>query len=251
MLVKRMPAPGPGFRLGAESHNRKTLHHCSNLRMNSHSTYLEILRFRQPAADTHHGGAARRRALVALSLLLASPAAAATTLTPLGDLAAGSFNSQGIDVSDTGVVVGNGNDAVGIQTFRWTSGGGMVALPPVSGYSMSVAYGIADDGSAVAGMSIVGGYPQTYRWTSGGGTVGLGDMPGGSAFSSPNGGVSADGSVVVGYSDSTAGQQAFRWTSGGGLVGLGDLPGGNFTSIAWGGLGRRQHGGGRQRRFWL
>lgn len=206
MLVKRMPAPGPGFRLGAESHNRKTLHHCSNLRMNSHSTYLEILRFRQPAADTHHGGAARRRALVALSLLLASPAAAATTLTPLGDLAAGSFNSQGIDVSDTGVVVGNGNDAVGIQTFRWTSGGGM---------------------------------------------VGLGDMPGGSAFSSPNGGVSADGSVVVGYSDSTAGQQAFRWTSGGGLVGLGDLPGGNFTSIAWGGLGRRQHGGGRQRRFWL
>ena len=61
--------------------------------------------------------------------------------------------------------------------FRWTNGGGMVALDGPSGRESGIATGVSFDGSVVVGSL---GCPicgfEAFRWTSAGGMVGLGDM---------------------------------------------------------------------------
>jgi probable HAF family extracellular repeat protein len=148
-------------------------------------------------------------------------AAGAASLTPLGDLAGGDFNSLALGVSGDGsVVAGQGNSASGQEAFRWTSGGGMVGLGDLPGGSfISTARGVSSDGSVVVGYGYSAGGQEAFRWTSGGGMVGLGDLPGG-AFWSEAYGVSGDGSVVVGYGYSASGQEASVWTSGGGMQSL-------------------------------
>jgi probable HAF family extracellular repeat protein len=149
-------------------------------------------------------------------LLSLSASAYAATLTPLGDLAGGMFESYAHGVSNDGaVVVGAGHSASGYEAFRWTSAGGMVGLGDLpGGVFTSTAFGVSGDGAVVVGFGTVSGSPQqAFRWTSAGGMVSLG---GNVAH-----GVSGDGSVVVGY----AGYEAFRWTSAGGMVGLGSPPG--------------------------
>lgn len=103
------------------------------------------------------------------------------------------------------------------------------------GAFLSVARGVSDDGSIVAGYasSSASGFGsfEAFRWTQAGGMVGLGDLAGGE-FNSQAYDVSANGSVVVGLSLSAPGTQAFRWTESEGMVGLGDLGEGAFHSAA-------------------
>src|SRR5436190_21050010 len=67
-----------------------------------------------------------------------STASAAASLTPLGDLPGGVFDSRANAVSGDGsVVVGTSSSASGAQTFRWTAGGGMVGLGVLPGGNLS------------------------------------------------------------------------------------------------------------------
>jgi probable HAF family extracellular repeat protein len=121
---------------------------------------------------------------------------------------------------DGSVVVGYS----GAYAFRWTSAGGMVALP------LNAAFGVSGDGSVVVGTSSPSGFDQATRWTSGGGPVHLGSLYSEKALSAAYA-VNGDGSVVVGWGYYASGDQAFRWTSNGGMLGLG-FPAGFLSTYA-------------------
>jgi probable HAF family extracellular repeat protein len=163
-----------------------------------------------------------------LAMLLCTSAASpgfAASLTPLGDLPGGVFESYAHGVSNDGaVVVGSARSASGYEAFRWTSARGMVGLGDLpGGVFESEARGVSSDGAVVVGFGAVsGGGQQAFRWTSAGGMVSLG----GNVAHDVNG----DGSVVVGY----AGYDAFRWTSAGGMVSLGPSGCCGYFHIAFG-----------------
>jgi probable HAF family extracellular repeat protein len=163
-----------------------------------------------------------------LAMLLCTSAASpgfAASLTPLGDLPGGVFESYAHGVSNDGaVVVGSARSASGYEAFRWTSAGGMVGLGDLpGGVFESEALGVSSDGAVVVGYGAVsGGGQQAFRWTSRGGMVSLG----GNVATDVNG----DGSVVVGW----AGYDAFRWTSAGGMVSLGPSGCCGYPNIAFG-----------------
>jgi probable HAF family extracellular repeat protein len=149
-----------------------------------------------------------------------------------------SSNARGVS-GDGSVVVGGGGfprpvyGGVRGEAFRWTSGGGMVALGILPGGYESIAEDVSDNGSVVVGWnntSATSIASEAFRWTSAGGMVGLGGLHAGDHSEAL--GVSADGSVVVGLSrdDNFSVGEAFRWTSGGGMVGLGHLHGGLYSS---------------------
>jgi probable HAF family extracellular repeat protein len=151
----------------------------------------------------------------------ASRAFAAASLTPLGDLPGGEFESFAYGVSaDGSVVVGDSRSSDLPEAFRWTSAGGMVGLGDLLFWSG--ANGVNADGSVVVGYSFSASGLEAFRWTSAGGMVGLGDLPTGE-FNSFANGVSADGSVVVGQGLSADGDEAFRWTANGGMTRLWDV----------------------------
>jgi probable HAF family extracellular repeat protein len=165
-----------------------------------------------------------------------STASGAVTLTPLGDLPGGQFDSRATAVSaDGSIVFGTTNTASGTQTFRWNVGTGMVSLGTLPGTTFSEPRSVSGDGSVLVGYSgnaLPTAQFQAYRWTAGTGMVGLGVLPG-DTFSSAAG-VSGDGSVVVGVSRSDpSSPKAFRWISGSGMLALGTLPG-DTTSEARG-----------------
>src|SRR5688572_12660947 len=90
------------------------------------------------------------------------------SLTPLGDLPGGTFSSMANRVSNDGsVVVGTSQSTSGLQSFRWTSAGGMVALPNLPDYTHS-ARGVNGDGSVVVGRRFagLGASGEAFRWTS-------------------------------------------------------------------------------------
>lgn len=145
---------------------------------------------------------------------------------------------------DGTVVVGFGFSGTGNEAFRWTSGGGLLALGDLPGGNFnSGAAGVSEAGAVVVGtgqvddpLAQLNSRSEAFRIA--GGMVGLGDLDGG-IFNSIGKGVSADGSVVVGSGQrsdplvpTTSRSEAFRWTEGGGMVGLGDLEGGIFSSAA-------------------
>jgi uncharacterized membrane protein len=81
-------------------------------------------------------------------------------MAPLGDLPGGRFDSRGLDVSEDGWVVGYGHDEQGASAFLWTPNKGMRAIADVladldfqsaTGWRLSVATGISDDGLTVVG----------------------------------------------------------------------------------------------------
>jgi MYXO-CTERM domain-containing protein len=163
----------------------------------------------------------------------ASTAFAAASLTPLGDLPGGAFDSLAKDVSaDGSVVVGVSNS----EAFRWTASSGMVDLGVLGGSYNSHAFGVSDDGSTVVGFATSPIGFEAFRWTAASGMVGLGNFPGISGSGSSARAANSDGSVVVGTGaiiiEHAVRSQAFRWTAAFGLVGLGELPGGNFESSA-------------------
>lgn len=116
------------------------------------------------------------------------------------------------------------------QAFRWTAGGGMVALGTLAGGTFSVASGISGNSLVIVGQSSSTAYSdgEAFRWTSGGGMVGLGVLPGSqrSAATATN----YDGSVIVGYGvhgvvmggiGTIYLNTAFRWTDADGLIDIG------------------------------
>jgi probable HAF family extracellular repeat protein len=179
-------------------------------------------------------------ALVAILLCGGASPAFAASLTPLGDLPGGIFDSLAKAVSaDGSTVVGFSSSASGSEAFRWTSASGMVGLGGLKfgGSGESYAEGVSADGSVVVGGGITAGDSgEAFRWTAASGMVGLGNFPGGLGYSSFATAVNGDGSVVVGGGSfllaGTVYSEAFRWTAASGLVGLGDLPGGNIGSSA-------------------
>lgn len=97
----------------------------------------------------------------------------------------------------------------------------------------SGAYGVARDGSAVAGYSAGAGGYEAFLWTAQEGMIGLGHLdptrPASKGFAVANAGV-----AVVGDSRVAQPFHAFRWTPQHGMVDLGDLPGGDEYSGARG-----------------
>ena len=144
----------------------------------------------------------------------------------------GATHSLAFDVSDVGsVVVGSVSINSDSLAFRWTPGGGMAGLAPLSGYVDSTAYGVSADGTTIVGFDRTGGgAAQAFRWTQSGGMVGLGYL-GSSASTAMD--VSRDGSVIVGYAGTSSGMRAFRWTQAGGMASLGTLAG-DLQSYAYG-----------------
>src|SRR5688572_5837591 len=90
-----------------------------------------------------------------LGAAASSSALAAGSLTPLGDLDGGIFDSIATAVSaDGSTVVGYSFSTSGFEAFRWTSGGGMVGLGDLPGGAFrSEAHGVSADGSVIVGYS--------------------------------------------------------------------------------------------------
>lgn len=155
------------------------------------------------------------------------------SLTGMGDLAGGAFNSWATGVnSDGSVVVGSGTSSSGTLAVRWQSGT-LTALPQLpGGVGNSTAWSVSGNGNAVVGHSEHVAGIEAFRWTTGGGIQGLGTLGGGTYLSRANG-ISGDATTIVGYSDGPSGVEAFRRTSGS-LVGIGDLAGGGYFSHALG-----------------
>jgi len=116
-------------------------------------------------------------------------------------------------------VVGTSNSAFGYESFRWTSGGGMVGLGdlPGGGFASS-ALGVSADGSVVVGRSESGPRDNAFRWTSAGGMVNLKDYLVAHGVSNLAGwtlidawAVSADGNTIVGRGYSPRGQYGEAW----------------------------------------
>jgi probable HAF family extracellular repeat protein len=83
------------------------------------------------------------------------------------------------------------------------------ALP---GDSVSVAYGVSEDGSVVVGTSGIMGSERAFRWTK---NEGMQELSGLESRRSEAHDVSADGSVVVGWFYNDEGHyRAFRWANG-------------------------------------
>jgi probable HAF family extracellular repeat protein len=153
------------------------------------------------------------------------------TLTPLGDLPGGDYESYAYDISaDGSTIVGWSDSVSGAQAFRWTASGGMQSLGDLPGGDFeSVASAVSADGAVIAGWSLSAGGYQAFRWTQETGMQGLGDIPGGSFESFANG-ISDDGSTIVGDGTNSGGYtEAFRWTAATGLQSLGYLE--NSTKI--------------------
>lgn len=99
--------------------------------------------------------------------------------------------------------------------------------------SLSSAWSVSADGSALAGWGTSSGRYEGYRWTPQTGLVSVGHLPG-PGFTTEAFAISGDGLVVGGLSVGTKGPEAFRWTADTGIVGLGDLPGGDYWSAVQG-----------------
>jgi len=145
----------------------------------------------------------------------------------LGDFPGGAFRSfaEGIS-SDGSVIVGCSQSTASsaattfCEAFRWTQGGGLVALGDLAGGDFnSVALGTSADGSVIVGRGTTDSGSEAFRWTQGGGMIGLGDLAGGT-FSSLARATSSDGSVVVGDGTTDSGSEAFIWDSANGMQNL-------------------------------
>ena len=170
---------------------------------------------------------------------------------------------------DGRVAVGREGQANDSKAYRWSSSGGIEALPRLDGAvrTYSTAEAASANGKVIVGQAAIppredgseriaavvwNVMENTPNHTTNSASqndvdtddtsaeivsvTNLGFFPGGDV--SIANGVSADGTVVVGYSDEddpTVNYQifeAFRWTAATGMVGLGWLPGGNKASQA-------------------
>jgi probable HAF family extracellular repeat protein len=109
--------------------------------------------------------------------------------------------------ADGAVIVGDTNNGVSGNGFRWTQQTGMVAVGNFSATATS------RDGSVVVGAITTDEGFQAYRWTEIDGIVELPHPGFGPGYTASALGVSGDGSRVVGYieNQSTDLRQAFIW----------------------------------------
>jgi probable HAF family extracellular repeat protein len=77
------------------------------------------------------------------------------------------YASHAYGVSHDGaVVVGEASDGMFIRAFRWTAGGGMVALPTPTGGN-ACALSVNADGSIIAGVDFASSSGSACRWVNG------------------------------------------------------------------------------------
>lgn len=153
----------------------------------------------------------------------------------LGDVSySAAYGISADGLTAVGSAINNDGD---LQSFRWTSSGGMVGLPYLPGDDVffSEAKAVSGNGSVVVGEAYSSDGPlQAYRWTQGGGTVGIPYLGGTNYVYGSAAGVSADGSKVAGASSNAAdGIQAFLWTEADGTLAIPFLSGGS-SSEAYG-----------------
>jgi probable HAF family extracellular repeat protein len=133
-----------------------------------------------------------------------------------------SNRSIALSVSSDGSVV-VGYSGVHGRAFKWTEFTGMQALPLVvdSGFQISRATDVSDDGSIVVGsIAPEIGREIAVRWdTTNGVTTFLGHLEGGNLVSEAVG-VSGDGSVVVGFGSTAKGFEAFIYDEANGIRNL-------------------------------
>jgi len=159
-------------------------------------------------------------------LLLAASAwlapAALGQLVPIGDLPTGGNQSFARGLSPAGSrVAGQSGTGSEIRAVLFGTGG-LTNLGTLGG-TISLGFGVSNNGVVVGHSLLANRQARAFRWTSAGGMADLGTLAGG--VQSDAQGVSADGSVVSGYSSTPAGFRAFRWTGGTGMVSLGTLGG--------------------------
>ena len=169
---------------------------------------------------------------VALAAQVTVAVAAEPSFTPLGYLPGGStapnakFGWADAITPDGQVVAGTARTGTGMDGFRWTRAGGMVALgfPDNQIAPADKARDLSADGSIVAGFS----QNRAYRVVDGVRTfISVPPIYGSSGITDARG-ISADGNVVVGqmsgsYNNGGYRYEAYRWTPQGGAVGLGWL----------------------------
>lgn len=163
----------------------------------------------------------------------APPASPVPSFQGVGDLPGGIFFSEVRDATRVnGVLVAVGGSAAhagsaNIDTaFRWTSSGGMVALPDVvantTGTNPVMASAITRDGAVIASRARTvatgnGGRVAVKVANQGTANTSLGYLPGNTTYSAATS-LSNDGSVLYGFSrtsDAIGTHQAFRWTAAG------------------------------------
>jgi probable HAF family extracellular repeat protein len=151
----------------------------------------------------------------------------------------------GLTQSSAYGISGNGSAIVGTMSinggfsvpYRWTSAGGMVALPatPWPDNSATLSLCLSYDGGTVAGSTVdlSTGFNGAYRWSSTSGFSQVPLLPG--TLDGTGYGLSGDGGTVVGYCsvNFSGDRRAFRWTAIDGTQDLGDLPGGSNSSTAF------------------
>ena len=152
------------------------------------------------------------------------------TATALGDFGFGTSNALAIS-RDGSTIVGNSFDTVAEVAFKWTSGGGMVAITPlpVNAYQDSFATGVSQDGGVIVGwMTDASGNVQGFRYV---GTTLTPILPVAGGTFTKAFAVSGNGLVTVGqFDDASSNPLAFKHTVAGGLISLGSL--GGFSSVA-------------------
>jgi probable HAF family extracellular repeat protein len=145
-----------------------------------------------------------------------------------GTSAAAAVSGDGTTVVGAGSI-GSPNGAP--NAFRWTAVTGITNLGTLGG-TYSVAGGVSEDGSVVAGSSTTAASAFVpFRWTAGTGMSAVPVLPGDDTCYFAT--VSGDGKVVVGQSQDSAGTtplHSFAWTKHGGVTDLGTLAAGENTA---------------------
>ncbi len=149
-----------------------------------------------------------------------------TSISDLGHLPGGGQASEAQAASSTGsLIVGSSDASAGVRAFRWSSGGGMVALPDVPGAQVNAgATDVSDAGTVIVGFANT--HPtntsrqEAMRWVGPSYSPAqlLGALPGASFPGSIALGVSADGTLIVGSAkDEDGDDAAFLWDATNGM----------------------------------
>ena len=147
-------------------------------------------------------------------------ASGGTSISAMGWLSGGGSFSEATAASSTGsIIVGVSDATAGQRAFRWTSGGGLAALPDIAGMQVkAAAYDVSDDGNVIVGEANGSAsntsLPRAVRWLGPGYTtaVQLGQLPGATFPTSRANGVSANGAIIVGIAnDAESNDAAFLW----------------------------------------
>jgi len=143
----------------------------------------------------------------------------------IGTLGGGSAFATGINSS--GVIIGNGATPSG-DFHGWVFKNGVMTDLGGFGGASSSADGINSSGDIVGSFEIAPGNPHGYLLSSGGTFRDLGAIAGGSS----NAGAISSSGLVAGEGTSADSEHALLWDYNRAIVDLGTLPGSNFSSAS-------------------